>query len=76
MADDTDQKLGAALEGPAIVPEFEQALNELVSIARQGQNQKSSFYNPSEEWIARQMNILQDLPQEQRGQVHVGSQSD
>ena len=66
MADDTDQKLGAALEGPAIVPEFEQALNELVSIARQGQNQKSSFYNPSEEWIARQMNILQDLPQEQR----------
>ncbi len=66
MADDTDQKLGAALEGPAIVPEFEQALNELVSIARQGQNRKSSFYNPSEEWIARQMNILQDLPQEQR----------
>ena len=66
MADDTDHKPGAALEGPAIVPEFEQALNELVSIARQGQNQESSFYNPSEEWIAQQMNILQDLPQEQQ----------
>ena len=66
MADDTDQKLGAALDGPAIVPEFEQALNELVSIVRLGQNQKSAFYNPSEEWIAQQMNILQDLPQEQR----------
>ena len=66
MADDTVPKLGAALEGPPIVPEFDQALNELISLARQGQNRESVFYNPSEEWIAQQMNILQELPQDQR----------
>ena len=66
MADDTDPKLGAALDGPPIVPEFDEALNELVSLARQGQNQESVFYNPTEEWIAQQMNVLQELPQEQR----------
>ena len=55
------------LAGPAIVPEFEKELDQLVALAKKGHQPTSQFYNPSNEWLISQIPILQDLsPAEQK----------
>ena len=57
------------LAGPAIVPAFEKELNQLVSLAKGGQQPTSRFFNPSDEWLVGQMRILQQLPHTEQQQL-------
>jgi hypothetical protein len=57
------------LAGPAIVPAFEKELDQLVNLAKKGHQPSSRFYNPSNEWLISQMEILQDLPLAQQQQL-------
>ena len=50
------------LAGPAVVPEFEKELDQLVALAKKGHQPTSPFYNPSNDWLISRMRILQDLP--------------
>lgn len=59
----------SALSPPAINPAFNRALDELVTLARKGHREDSSFFNPSNEWLIDQMRILQDLPADTRSQL-------
>ena len=69
MSLQNQQQASSPLAAPRVNPEFARALDELVSLARQGQPPDSLFFNPSDEWLVSQMPILQDLPQEDRDQV-------
>ena len=55
--------------GPAIIPEFAQQLDRLVALARKGHRPGSPLNNPSEEWLAGQMRVLQDLPSDQQDRL-------
>lgn len=56
----------ATLNGPGVHEPFNDALDELVSAAREGHRPSSEFYNPSDEWLIERMRVLQDMsPQEQ-----------
>ena len=57
----TLQDPSSPLTGPAIVPAFEKELDQLVALAKKGHQPTSRFYNPSNEWLINQMQILQDL---------------
>ncbi|MCI0438555.1 MAG: hypothetical protein L0177_05430 [Chloroflexi bacterium] len=59
----------STLEGPPINPAFEKALDELVSIARQGHRPDSEMFNPSDGWLVGHMRVFQDLPQPEQGEV-------
>jgi hypothetical protein len=61
---------GSHLNGPAVIPEFSRALEELVSLARQGQRTDSDLYNPSETWLVGNMPVLQDMPEEQQEEIY------
>ena len=50
------------LTGPPINPHFLQALDQLVSLAKQGQKPDSENFNPSDKWLTARMPIFQDLP--------------
>ena len=63
------QKSTSPLTGPAIVPEFEKELNQLVTLAKKGHQPSSPLYNPSNDWLISQMRILQDLPLAQQEQL-------
>ena len=69
MSLQNQQQASSPLAAPQVNPEFARALDELVSLAKQGQPPDSLFFNPSDEWLVSQMPILQDLPQEDRDQV-------
>ena len=58
------------LNGPSVIPEFSRALEELVSLARQGQRTDSDLYNPSETWLVGNMPVLQDMPEEQQEEIY------
>lgn len=60
------QKPQSPLAGPPINPQFAQALDELVSLAHQGQKPGSEVYNPSDQWLIDHMPIFQDLPQQRQ----------
>ncbi len=59
------------LTGPAIVPAFEKELDHLVTLAKRGHQPPSRFFNPSDQWLIGQMQILQDLPLAEREQLLV-----
>ena len=58
----------SVLAGPAVNAAFEKALIDLVSVANQGQRTDGEFFNPSDEWLTRNMRVFQDLPQEEKEQ--------
>ncbi len=55
-------KPDSILAGPPVNPKFEQALDELIAVARQGHDPSSEYYNPSDEWITSRFRIFQKLP--------------
>lgn len=55
-------KVRSSLVGPSIVPAFENALDEMVALARQGHRLGAEFFNPSEDWLIERMPLFQDLP--------------
>ncbi len=57
------------LIGPAINPEFERELNHLVALARRGHQPTSPFFNPSNEWLIKQLPVLQDASPQERERV-------
>ena len=63
MSPQIQPKPGSSLAGPTIVPAFVAELDRLVNLARRGHQPDSAFNNPSQEWLASHMNILQDLPE-------------
>ena len=52
----------STLDGPPINPRFEQALDELIAICRQGHLPESEFFNPSDEWLFSRMRVFHDIP--------------
>ena len=74
MADEQSGKRGGAgmkspLTPPAMKPAFAQALDELVALARQGHRPTSENFNPSDEWLVKNMPVFQDMSEEERGKV-------
>ncbi len=63
------QEALSPLAGPPINPDFLRELDQMVSLARQGQSATSHLFNPSDEWLVEHMPIFQDLPVEQQEQV-------
>ena len=57
------------LTAPAVNPDFEGALDELLAQARQGQRPDSRFFNPPNDWLFSHMPVLQDLPQEDQALI-------
>ena len=57
------------LTGPAIVPAFVKELDRLAALAKKGHQPSSPLYNPSDNWLISQMQILQDLPLVQQEQL-------
>ena len=60
---------GSALAGPLVNPAFAKALDDLVTIAKQGHQPNSQHFNPPNEWLIGHMRIFQDLPQDKREQI-------
>ncbi|HIA15763.1 MAG TPA: phosphoenolpyruvate carboxykinase (ATP), partial [Dehalococcoidia bacterium] len=52
----------AAQAGCSPAPAFENALDEMVALARQGHRLGAEFFNPSEDWLIERMPLFQDLP--------------
>ena len=74
MADEQTGKRGdAGLMSPLTPPgknaAFEGALDELVSLARQGHRPESSNFNPSDQWLVENMPVFQEMPGEERTKV-------
>ena len=65
------QESPSPLTGPAIVPAFERELDQLVALAKRGHQPASRFFNPSDEWLISQLQILQDLPLSEREELLV-----
>ncbi|HZP25635.1 MAG TPA: hypothetical protein VFB90_01160 [Dehalococcoidia bacterium] len=66
MSTSEDELKMRFLAAPAIVPEFEKALNELVAVAAKGHKPGSEYFNPPDSWLLQRMRLLQDLPPEQQ----------
>ncbi len=62
-------KLISPLEGPPIDRKFEAALNELASLAKEGQPSSAEFFNPPDEWLISRMNIFQDLSRQEQQHI-------
>ena len=60
---------GSALAGPQINPAFAKALDELVTVAKQGHRLEGEFFNPPNEWLISHMRIFQDLTEQEREQI-------
>ena len=74
MADEqTENQAGpgfkSPLTPPATNPDFAQALDELVTLARQGHRPDCENFNPSNEWLVSNMPVFQDLPEADRAKV-------
>ena len=59
----------SVLSGPNNDPQFTEALNQLIALARLGQKPNSEVFNPSDEWLTGHMPVFQDMPQAQQDQV-------
>ena len=57
------------LAGPAINPDFEKALNDLVALARQGHSPTSTYFNPPDQWLVDRMRIFQDMPEQDQKRI-------
>ena len=57
------------LAGPAINPDFEKALNDLVALARQGHSPTSTYFNPPDQWLVDRMRIFQDMPEQEQKRI-------
>ncbi len=74
MADEQTEKRGDAgikspLTPPAKDEAFARALDELVSLARQGHRPESSNFNPSDQWLVDNMPVFQEMPGEEQARV-------
>ena len=56
----------SVLAGPPVDTAFDEALDDLIAVAKQGQPPSSSFFNPSDDWLIGRMRIFQDLPSGER----------
>ena len=59
----------SVLAGPKNNPQFLEALDQLVALAKRGQSPNSEVFNPSDDWLTSHMPIFQDMPQAQQDQV-------
>ena len=57
------------LSGPQNNPQFAEALDQLVALAKRGQDPNSEVFNPSDDWLTGHMPVFQDMPQAQQDQV-------
>ncbi|MCI0812310.1 MAG: phosphoenolpyruvate carboxykinase (ATP) [Chloroflexi bacterium] len=57
------------LNAPDVVPEFRQALDDMVATARKGHRRDSEFFNPDGDWLKSRMRIFQDLPEIEQREV-------
>ena len=57
------------LNAPDINPQFRQALDEMVAVARTGHQPESQYFNPSDDWLKARMRIFQDLPESEQQEV-------
>ena len=74
MADEQTANQGDAshkspLTPPKANPAFARALDELVSLARQGHKSDSENFNPSDEWLVNNMPVFQGMPGEDQAKV-------
>ena len=74
MADEHTEPQGepaakSPLLPPTINPDFAQALDELVALARQGHRPDCENFNPSNQWLVANMPVFQDLPEAERASV-------
>ena len=49
------QEIGSALAGPPVDPVFAKSLNQLAATARVGHRLDNKFFNPSNEWLPREI---------------------
>ena len=66
MSPQIQPKPGSSLAGPTTVPSFVTELDRLVDLARRGHLPDAAFNNPTQEWLASHMNVLQDLPEDEQ----------
>ncbi len=59
----------SVLAGPKNNPQFLEALDQLVALAKRGQSPNSEVFNPSDDWLTSHMPVFQDMPQSQQEQV-------
>ena len=74
MAEEQSDKRGGTgpqspLTPPAMNPDFAKALDDLVSLARQGHRPESANFNPSDQWLVANMPVFQDLAEAERARV-------
>ena len=74
MADEQTGKRGdAGLKSPLTPPAknaaFARALDELVSLARQGHRPDSDNFNPSDQWLVDNMPVFQEMSENERAKV-------
>ena len=74
MAEEQSDKRGGTgpqspLTPPAMNPDFAKALDDLVSLARQGHRPDSANFNPSDQWLVANMPVFQDLAEAERAKV-------
>ncbi len=68
---ENQSELGAKspLIPPQINPDFARILDELVTLARQGQRTDCENFNPSNQWLVANMPVFQALPEAERARV-------
>ena len=74
MADEQTGKRGdpglkSPLTPPAKNAAFARALDELVSLARQGHRPDSDNFNPSDQWLVDNMPVFQEMSENERAKV-------
>ena len=74
MSDEqTGKPGGTGISSPLIPPatntEFARALEELVTLARQGHRPDCENFNPSDQWLVANMPVFQDMATEEREKV-------
>ena len=66
---DGDLSEPSRINAPDIIPEFRQALDDMVAVARKGQPTSSQFFNPDPDWLKARMRIFQDLSESERQDI-------
>ena len=64
-----DAGLKSPLTPPAKDEAFAKALDELVTLARQGHRPDSDNFNPSDKWLVDNMPVFQDMPEDEQTRV-------
>ncbi len=66
---ETKRTVTSALDGPAIDPRFERALDELVAAAREVHSAGSELFNPGDDWIVGRMRVFSQQPEAEQRQI-------